>query len=222
MGCDIHAYVEVKSAEGWTHHDWRKPYQIGTYEDGSPEYDYDNGYWEHPLRIGRNYDLFAILANVRNGHGFAGVETGTGFEPISLPRGLPTDVTPEVMAASDGWNGDGHSHSWLLLSELLAVDYDGKSTTQYGVVGMAGYLEWKEKGTPSSYSGDVWGKNIRKVSNAEMESFIGIELDFEPVTHVAWQESYKDAVGEQWFEALAKLQKLGNPDKVRLVFFFDN
>jgi len=110
----------------------------------------------------------------------------------------------------------------MLLSELLAVDYDGKNTTQYGMVGMAEYIEFKEKGKPSSYSGGIWGRNIREVTNAQMDELIGQALDFEPVTRVEWQESYREAVGEHWFNVLAELQKLGNPNEVRLVFWFDN
>lgn len=45
----------------------------------------------------RNYDVFAILGNVRNGYGFAGTPTSTGFEPISDCRGLPEDLSPQVL-----------------------------------------------------------------------------------------------------------------------------
>ena len=39
----------------------------------------------------RNYDMFAVLADVRNGYGLAGVPTGQPYVPISNPRGIPTD-----------------------------------------------------------------------------------------------------------------------------------
>lgn len=41
----------------------------------------------------RNYDVFAILGNVRNGTGFAGSVTSSGFEPISDNRGIPDDIS---------------------------------------------------------------------------------------------------------------------------------
>ena len=44
----------------------------------------------------RNYNVFSILANVRNGYGFAGVRTGSGFDPISDGRGLPDDLSQGV------------------------------------------------------------------------------------------------------------------------------
>ena len=69
MGCDIHLYVERKvPGIGWV-----------SLEDPNEHY---NGL------TNRNYSIFAILANVRNGRGFAGIVTGTGFNPISEPRGL--------------------------------------------------------------------------------------------------------------------------------------
>ncbi len=65
MGCDIHAFVEVKQNGQWKYYDWRKEFQIGKYEeDGSPEYDYSKMF-DSPFYIGRNYDLFAILATAR-------------------------------------------------------------------------------------------------------------------------------------------------------------
>ena len=45
---------------------------------------------------GRNYDVFSILANVRNGYGFAGVRTSGGFNPISDGRGIPADLGEEI------------------------------------------------------------------------------------------------------------------------------
>ncbi|WP_216324580.1 hypothetical protein [Deinococcus aestuarii] len=77
-----------------------------------------------PPQLGRNSALFATLADVRNGVGFAGVRTGTGYRPISPPRGLPGDVSAEVRRA--GGDEDGtrldYGHSWITLRELLEYD----------------------------------------------------------------------------------------------------
>jgi hypothetical protein len=225
MGCDIHMHFEVKENGEWKHLDWRKRFQKGTYSDGSPQYDY-NQIFEHPLYIGRNYNLFAILANVRNGRGFAGILTGSGFKPISPPRGLPGNVTPGVKAESDSWGVDGHSHSWLMLSEVLAFDYDGQGTTQYGVVSEKEYLHFKENGKPDSWAGDVSGRSVEHVSNAEMELILSGQIEREEginyYTRVQWTETYKASVGNEWFNTLNHLRELGNPDNVRLVFWFDN
>jgi len=225
MGCDIHTFIEVRENGTWKYYDWEKEFQDGVYEDGSPRKDCGKIFY-HPLHIGRNYDLFAILASVRNDRRFAGIKTSEGLRPIEKPRGLPLDVTLEVKEESDRWDIDGHSHSYMLLSELLTYDYDGQSTTQYGVVGKEGYQEWKEKGYPSSYSDAVSGGMVRNISNAEMDDIIAgkTELDknLSHYTQVQWQETYREAVGESWFRMLEELAKLGSPDNVRLVFWFDN
>lgn len=55
--------------------------------------------YTHPQFLnGRNYDVFSILANVRNGYGFAGVVTSSGFNPITSGRGIPDDLSDEVRA----------------------------------------------------------------------------------------------------------------------------
>ena len=43
----------------------------------------------------RHYQLFAVLADVRNGYGFAGIQTGEVVTPTSKPRGLPSDFAIE-------------------------------------------------------------------------------------------------------------------------------
>src|SRR5262249_2591595 len=119
-----------------------------------------------------NYNLFGILANVRNGSGFAGCDTGDGFVPISVPRGLPGDVSDEVRAETNRWGEDGHSHSWFTVAELLAYDWT-QTTRLRGFVSAVNYYEWnrwrrQEGEGPDSYSGDIWGAGIEKVSEDEI------------------------------------------------------
>jgi len=45
----------------------------------------------------RNYDWFSVLANVRNGYGFAGIKTGEGFKVIAQPKGFPSNASREAM-----------------------------------------------------------------------------------------------------------------------------
>ena len=231
MGCDIHFHIEVKKDTVWQHHDWREPHKQGVYNDSSTKYDYGTMF-ENPLWISRNYDLFAILADVRNGYGFAGVKTGDGFIPISQPRGLPADVTAEVRSESDGWGCDGHSHSWLTLAELQAYDWDEQSTQQLEWVNPAEYLSFKENGKPNSWCGGVSGGRIVHVSNEGMDRLlksgeasaddIAGDQDKYYYTRVSWEESYRDAVGAAWFRTMEKLAELDKPENVRIIFWFDN
>jgi hypothetical protein len=65
----------------------------------------------------RDYGLFGFLAGVRN---------YACCEPLAPPRGLPEDCDQSGgCAPNDIEDLSGfHSHSWLLLSELLSFDYD--------------------------------------------------------------------------------------------------
>jgi len=70
MGCDIHVHVEYKADGKWYH-------------------------YNHP-NVGRNYELFAKMAGVRD-QGNIG--------PIVQPRGLPDDVSFTTLFDSQRWGG---------------------------------------------------------------------------------------------------------------------
>lgn len=123
---------------------------------------------------GRSYDLFAILANVRNGRGFAGCKTGEGFVPMTDDRGVPDDVSADGRAYLDGYGGDGHSHTYMTLAEIFAYDWD-QVTWKEGVVSAAEFKTWLDagkKGYPSSYSGGVFGQNVVMIDPELMEEKI--------------------------------------------------
>lgn len=224
MGCDIHMYYEIELQGKWTYYDWRKQYVVGQDEDGDV-YDYERMFGD-PLCIWRDYNLFAVLADVRNGRGFAGVRTGSGFVPISKPRGLPEDVSSEVKVADERWGDDGHSHSWCSLQELLDYDWD-RITTLEGDVDEANYRIFKAEGNPSEWYGGVGGGGIKVVLNSDMERVLAgdRELGVEYYTRVSWEVTYRQAIGVGWFDALNTLrvlrERLGARE-IRLVFWFDN
>lgn len=80
----------------------------------------------------RNYMSFAVMADVRNGHGFAGVYTHDPIVPISEPRGIPEDSPLMTLMVNRFINyyidlGD-HSYSWLTLKEMESFDLNGTFT----------------------------------------------------------------------------------------------
>lgn len=58
----------------------------------------------------RNYKRFAAMAGVR----------GAG----PTPRGLPEDISESVAMFFDDWDADGHSHSWLGITEAVPIYLD--------------------------------------------------------------------------------------------------
>ena len=106
MGCDIHMHVEYKQYKTdnskWHCGDYFVLDSDSTLEN--PKHIFQDLY-----RV-RNYDLFAILADVRN--------DGT-IECIDEPRGLPEDVSDFVKKNYEAWDADAHSCSHFTLQELI-------------------------------------------------------------------------------------------------------
>jgi hypothetical protein len=95
-----------------------------------------NNKWEHYAcpRIERWYQLFAKMAGVRN-------YVESGVIPISLPKGIPEDVTSITKYDYERWDTDGHSHSWLNLKEIAELE-DWLNQMKEGNNPNNGDLEW--------------------------------------------------------------------------------
>jgi hypothetical protein len=181
MGCDIHAVFQAKRDGKWI--------------DVPSKYQED-----------RHYMLFAWLADVRNGYGFAGMPTHTRIEPISRPRGLPEDfehrnethaTTADVIESSwlakyrkpdepyEVWLGD-HSHSWLTADEILAAPKpDGVLRT--GIVDIKTLHDWDGISEPTEWCGGISGRDILvshpneitdKTTHVRIEWFSSGEVDY--------------------------------------------
>lgn len=238
MGTDIYECYEVREGGRWVERRFQP-----VFDDDHMTEEEQAAYFAHPLQLGRNYALFAILADVHNSFGFAGVPTGTGYRPISPPRGLPGDVSPEVWRASRDEGGDpwGYGHSWLTLRELLEYDW-GQRTTRFGEVDAVEYARLRREGSPGSWSGAVLDPDTVHVSSAEMDALLErephlIELSRgEPrlahwaandgrvyITAVEWEETYAEAVSPLVEKTLPFLRvQVDDPDDLRLVFWFSD
>lgn len=207
MGCDIHIIVERQNTNGewlrvWAH-DWEKDDPIGT-----PE-----------MFRNRNYDLFGILADVRNGHGFAGIPTGSGWPSIAPDRGIPTDSTVTDAERNDYTLGD-HSFTWVGLDELKAFDWDGVKATAYGIVTRDEYARMQREGEsrPKSWCGGISGLGVLTVTPQQL-----LERPM-PFTHVSlqWTETAREGTGEWPTVVLPWLDSLADGHPLRLVFGFDS
>ncbi len=173
MGCDIHSFAEVRK-----NGKWEKVGEVFPLDDWDRNY-FKKDFGDSPINW-RDYSLYGWLADVRN---------YSCVPAISQPRGIPDDVSPEVAQENNDWADDGHSHSWLSLAELLAVNYET--------------VFWD-----------------RRVTRQEAPNFWnGAALANEGEgKHITLREH----LSEGYFRVLETLKTLGNPDDVRIVFWFDN
>lgn len=141
MGCDIHFFTEK-----WSDEDFEGPRDISEERniklesvlDDKKTYRWisadkweirypgtEDEYWsvhrDHEFYDNRNYYLYSILADVRN----YGLDR---IKPICEPRGVPEDASSSYKYMVDRWNGDGHSHSYFTLTELLEIDWSKYNT----------------------------------------------------------------------------------------------
>jgi hypothetical protein len=244
MGCDIHGLCEVKQNGVWkvnTDEVFPNPYY-----DSKPEYDWQANEFQTYPDTGRNYDWFAILADVRNGRGFAGIKTGDGFNIIDDPRGVPDDATEEWMEEVNGWRGDMHSHSYLHVKDFNDFDWAQK-TWKRGCITLKEYKRIKtQKLEPNDWSGNVSGPNVVIVSGEEAdrvlngETIIVTSRDFfrpqlesievslgkeglEIYVDYEWEIEYWDRFLHKFNTVIKPMQELAKKyEDVRYVFGFDN
>lgn len=237
MGTDIHMACEVRHDGKWElvtdkvfKNSWYRP---------DSEYSWAQEEYTNVPYDSRNYNLFAILADVRNGRGFAGVKTGEVFNPISTPKGYPADMCDELKGDIDYYNFDGgagilsneHSASWLTLKELLDYDWN-QMHRDCGYVHENQYRDFIMKGNhPESWSGGVGGSSVVHISEDEMVNLIQGRYPREDgkqyYTSCYFKaETYKDASGGFYDDVIPVLQSLipdgGTAEDVRLVFDFDS
>lgn len=108
MGCDIHLHVEVKINDEWYH------------------YNHPNGLFSGSISR-RLYPLFAKMAGVRN-YG--------KIHPISLPKGLPEDITFITKFDYSREGNNNHDASWFNLQEIQLLEewWKGQSWYVFGHV----------------------------------------------------------------------------------------
>lgn len=219
MGTDIHAVFQTRKGDLW--------------QDVSSTWEQD-----------RHYALFAWLANVRNGFGFAGVPTHAAIKPIAEPRGLPADFEmdgeshpippiamtkeqlqnlkewPNDYGTSDGrygqWMGD-HTHSWLMLDKILAAERPG-TLKRVGVVPRSFYESWDGKTAPDEWSGDISGPGIVVIDQPKNVPHTAVLPEM--ITHVRIRFDTPDGL-DYFVDEIKRLREEHGPD-TRLVFGFDS
>lgn len=252
MGCDIHIYPEVYNGSAWVPAEpfvlsklwWYdrildemefeydsveyrvedEKFKAMSNDDAIKEYG-DNPMvcWSHPFdqdHGSRNYTWFAILANVRN-------YDRKQLIPISKPKGLPANISVRVANLAECDCVDIHSHSWYTLKELLDYDWS-KIIKQSGCVGKKQFMEFYAGKNPDSWcevtNADRWDSiSNRKMWHMCLGIFNGLDPEKNHTTVIDWSLTRREMIGERYFdEFFDKLRSYGDPENVRVVFWFDN
>lgn len=222
MGTDIHIIAETKTKDSPI---WQKAPNI--------------------LSSDRAYNTFAIIADVRNGAGFAGIKTGDGYNPIAKPRGIAKDSSLKYL--KEFGEGKGfHSHSWLTMMDIL--DYDWMQTTKLcGEMDLKQYLHWRRciewRSQPEEYCGECSGPGIVHVDMSEMEKIRARNkdeawderalhsrfsaADGKLMVRCEWPVSYYESAKQLWFNWMPQLISLARKNNlastaVRIQFCFDS
>ena len=253
MGTDIHIKVEAKHNGAWNDvSDKAMPLRAKAYKiwDNHPDFEIISQEEKNKITReffnqspeGRNYTVFALLADVRNGFGFAGCEI---FKPLKhFPlRGLPAEAYEE-MEDSEWYNGGYHSFNHFTYEELIKSDLWEQPVNEKGYIQIdvfLKYLKAKETNpntTPESYCGDSWGSGIEKIGSRDIRKkmFEGSleqwikekeEQDIKVYVKHDWEDRtcLQDSAFYHWLKSDAMknlVEESGGSDDVRIIVSFDS
>jgi hypothetical protein len=202
MGTDIEMYAEIFDGERW------KPAEpMVENEDYDPEDDPSQPRLRpQGIYSVRNRALFAILTDA-TGPAFS----EESYKPVAPHRGLPVDVSPEILNFERARHDDGlFGRGWLGLDELLTFDWKGQIIQKVAVVDPEVVPLFEDN--PLGFPYRRWPEG-KEISYSMMR--VGGEI-------VRWRETYEQSAGSEFMEeVLPKLKSFGPSGFVRIVFWFN-
>lgn len=198
MGCDIHMCVEVKrninGVEKWVSADH---FSLNPYYDGIDTD--EERYRVVGLFTDRNYGVFDCLAGVRSYR--------DGSPRIDNPRGVPGDAAVTTLGEIEKWDGDGHSHSYVTLSEVVQFNAKTHERDVDGMVDPVTAEALDRDGIePRSWCGWTSRNNyVHRSWKQKVDELTGLEA--------AMRQRLVDTMWRDEPEM---------HDKIRIVFWFDN
>jgi hypothetical protein len=199
MGCDIHTRIEVSKTINdnkiWIDADY---YKKNPYFDKDDE---DEKEWEVvEICRSRNYQLFSVLANVRN---------YSKDDFISKPRGIPIDSNKSIKEDYEIWKSDAHSASYFTLRDLI---------------------EARDRFKKTKYSGMVSPDDAKLIDDGEMPETWSKSTTIESHVYREWEietDILKNMV-EELTKRLQEIlyvwdgEVVEQSSNIRIVFWFDN
>jgi hypothetical protein len=195
MGSDIYTYAEI-----WRHGKWE-----AIPEPAAKQY---SGYKKSPVEPFdfhcTPYRLFVMLGGAyQENINIIGVT-----EPITKPRDFPDDINNFYKVYFDK-NGTGFARSWLLAKEIIDYPWDEKFVIYRACVNKK-YASLFNECCP-----------FPQAFPSEASIFHRQQAD---TVWVSWRSSCREFVNLDHETCLEdfidELKKLGEPDKVRIIFWF--
>lgn len=184
----------------------------------------------------RNYILFAILADVRNGYGFAGCDTHDPIKPLRTweqsrhsndilfsPRCQTSSPASDYGVYDNLWLGD-HSQQVISVEELLSYDFQQR-LVEYGVFAVDEFLKFMMGDRNVDYSYNTWGQNIVKHPRVDLTDGKAVVFNTKGYTHIPAKWNDDKTLAEYVKEFVADVRQVvaDNPDyDIRLVIGFDS
>lgn len=214
MGCDIHAYAEIKrdfhDIEAWY---CCEKFQLNPYIvslgklSTATEEDFEELYMLSNIYRGRDYNLFEALAGVR------GLEENALFE---VKYSIPDDCSEFIRKEYEAFRCDAHTPSYITLKELFSVD-SMVTIKEKGYVSPEHAKAFKEKG--------VIPPNVWPNAFSTRTEYVEFSVEVDPLEK--FKKAYLDSFKEEFYmryatdkEIYERIMKDG--DKYRIVFWFDN
>ena len=205
MGCDIHTRIEYfdERESHWLCGDF---FRINPYFNGRTPYEAEP-YSIVEVCDGRNYDLFATLANVRNYN---------NNPYIDKPRGIPEDACARTERDFREWGDDAHSASWFTLKELIEWRRKAPETVK-----RSGYIspEAAEKLDKGIEEPESWWK--LRHSNFVYREWEG-EWNHHPLDRLIEELTRRGTDLHLWYDWYSKEDVEKRADRLRFIFWFDN
>lgn len=143
----------------------------------------------------RDYELFGLLAGVRGTSGHWPIVNDRKFE-------FPTDISNDIKSLFDEWIDDNYKPCYYTLKELLSYDWDKHFLMTKMVDRKDAIYCLVNKTLPETWCIPAeWGENTDYI-------------DF------SWLHPYKEL--SFYKQTIPRLIELGDPENVRIVFWFNN
>ncbi|GIH21496.1 hypothetical protein Raf01_96680 [Rugosimonospora africana] len=135
------------------------------------------------LGVARDYEAFDCLFGVRS---------SGNWHPIAAERGLPVDVSNDVVAQLDGWGEVAFGVTWLAWTDVIAVDWSEPALRRATDIAQYRRLE---DGTLTLVHRSVWSRGFARAAGVDT-----LTVDPDRIAEL-WNEGTEWRLGQTVYRA---------------------